>query len=273
MLPTHPLQVTLRWLAVDAIKEAEWSALASLLNEGERERAERFHFKHDRRSFVAAHALVRVTLSRLVNRAPRDWRFRIGEYGKPHVDDDAVRFNLSHTRGMAAVAVAPHGDIGIDVERIDRHRLGLDIAERFFAPSEFEHLKGLNADTRVDASYELWTLKEAYIKAMGLGLSCPLDAFHFELDPLSLHFSSPIDDVPGRWLLKRFRPTSEHALALAIGCDEPAKTSVDCARCGIDRSIDCAPRRSKPSIEAETALVQTAGDGHTCSVRGAILPV
>ena len=217
----------MRWLAIDAIDPARWPALRRVLDDAERERAERFHFEADRQSYIAAHALTRLTLSRYVDRPPEALGFVAGAHGKPEIDDGSLRFNLSHTRGLVAVAVARAGDLGVDVERVDPRRLGLDLADRFFAPAECAHLRSLPAAAQTDAAYAFWTLKESYIKAIGLGLACPLDAFHFVLEPLGVNFSPRLADDPARWLFRRWRPTPNHVMALALRSADPDRVRID----------------------------------------------
>ena len=236
-----PDTVLIRWLSPDAIAPEAFGRLARWLEPAERARAARFHFERDRQAYVAAHALTRVSLSRSAPRGPDTWRFTTGRHGRPEIEDamnpSGLRFNLSHTRGLVAVALTRGSDIGVDVELIDPDRLGPEVTDRFFAPAENAHLRSLGAEARTEAAYAFWTLKEAYIKAIGLGLSCPLSAFHFVLEPLAIHFSDRLDDDPARWLARRFRPTPDHALALAVRHDDPARLRVDARPVAVDELI------------------------------------
>jgi 4'-phosphopantetheinyl transferase len=170
-------------------------------------------------------------LSGLVPRHPSAWRFAVNDYGKPDLVPDAgvppLRFNISHTRGLVAVAVTIENDVGLDVEALEGGRLGLDLASRFFAAGEVEYLRGLPAEHQQEALFAFWTLKEAYIKAVGLGLSVPLDAFSFTLDPLAISFSPRQPDSPESWLFLRFRPSPIHAMALALRHAEPHRVRVN----------------------------------------------
>ncbi|MEX2628708.1 MAG: 4'-phosphopantetheinyl transferase superfamily protein [Tistlia sp.] len=225
------------WLATERIGAADWPRLASLLDEAERRRAARFHFERDRQVYIAAHALLRATLSGLTGRAPQDWRFAVDDYGKPEAillpGEPPLRANLSHTRGLAAVAVTLERDLGVDVEWLERGGSTLEIADRFFAPAECRQLAAVPRE-RVEATFlAFWTLKEAYIKAVGQGLSLPLDAFAFTLDPagqpLAIGFLPPIVDEPLHWLFRRFRPGPAHALAVAVRDPDPARLTVTAA--------------------------------------------
>ncbi|WP_193222343.1 4'-phosphopantetheinyl transferase family protein [Alkalilimnicola sp. S0819] len=207
-------------LPLETVPEARWPALEALLDAAERERAARFHFDHDRRAYIAAHALLRATLSALTGLGAPDLRFSLNVYGKPELVPapgvPPYRVNLSHTRGLAAVAVSLEQDVGVDVEWLGRRPPGLALADRYFAPSECAWLAARPEADRHEALLTLWTLKEAYIKAVGLGLSLPLDAFAFELEPLTIRFSAQIEDRPERWCFQRYRPTAEHLMALAL---------------------------------------------------------
>src|SRR5262249_50795126 len=109
-------------------------------------------------------------------------------------------------------------DVGVDVEHVNRRLVGLELAERFFAPVEVAALRALAEENRGEHFFAYWTLKEAYIKARGLGLSLPLDAFAFQLDPgcPRITFTERIADNPSAWQFARQRPGPDHALAVAI---------------------------------------------------------
>jgi 4'-phosphopantetheinyl transferase len=233
-----PDSVLVRWLPVAGIAEADWLALSALLPEEEQARARRFHFRRDWESYTAAHALLRGTLTLLAMEAghpvaPLDWRFSVGDHGKPEpVLPPGVppfRVNLSHTRGLAAVAVALDRAVGVDVEWLDRTNLTIDLADRFFAPAECAQLVGLRAEAEKDALFAFWTLKEAYIKAVGMGLALPLGAFAYTLDPLSIVFDARIQDEPAHWFFRRLRPTEGHVLGLALRHEAPERATLDAA--------------------------------------------
>ncbi len=171
--------VRIRWLVLDAIAPEMWAELAVLLDDAERARALRFHFDRDRKAYIAAHALARTLLSAEAPRSPAAWRFAEGPHGKPEVVREPgvppLRFNLSHTHGLVAVAVTLAHDVGIDVEIVDQKRAGLEFAERAFAPAEVALLRAASSDALPGTFFAIWTLKEACIKALGGGLSVPLE--------------------------------------------------------------------------------------------------
>ncbi|MQX35695.1 4'-phosphopantetheinyl transferase family protein [Roseospira navarrensis] len=226
--------VRVRWLPVAAVAAHQWPQLAALLDEAERDRAGRFHFEHDRRVFTLAHALARAVLTVAAGGAPAPsaWRFTEGAQGKPEAvcppGCPRLRLNLSHTRGLAAVALAVDHDVGLDVEWAGRPASSLDLVDPFFAPSEAAAVRAAPEVARLDTFLALWTLKEAVVKAVGTGLSQALDSFAFTLDPLSLRFAHG-RDTADRWLVRRLDPGPDHRMALAVRCETPDRLRVDAA--------------------------------------------
>lgn len=156
---------------------------ASILDDAERSRAAAFRFPQDRELYVAAHLFLRRTLSKHAPVAPTDWQFKTNAYGKPFISNSGyehLQFNLSHTRGMIACAVSHAGAIGVDVEK-RKPLTDLDALCRYaLAPLEaHDVLSASNDRQQAQRFFTYWTLKEAYIKARGMGLSIPLQQFTF----------------------------------------------------------------------------------------------
>ncbi len=196
------------------------------LTEPERTRGQRFVRDVDRRTYAVTRTLIRRTLSEYGPTRPRDWRFVLNAHDCPFVEpaqagSPPLHFNVSHTDGLVALAVTRGHRLGVDVERVTR--LVTDgIAERHFAAAEVRALRALPDDDQATAFFEYWTLKEAYIKARGMGLALPLDGFAFGLRPPlppTIAFAPGFDDVPGRWQFWQAWPTPEHRLSLAIERD------------------------------------------------------
>jgi 4'-phosphopantetheinyl transferase len=155
-----------------------------LLDPDELTRANRFHFDKDRRHFIVARGFLRVLLGRYLTNEPKELKFVYGAYGKPALAQEGLlRFNMSHSHGMALYALTEGRDVGVDVEYMRADFTGDDIARRFFSPFEVQSLCGLPDADRVESFFRCWTRKEAYIKATGRGLSQPLDAFDVTLAP------------------------------------------------------------------------------------------
>ena len=156
-----------------------------LLQRDEISRADRFHFERDRNHFVIARGFFRRLLGHYLQTDPKQLRFSYGAYGKPALNgefrESPLRFNMSHSHGVALYALTDGREIGVDVEHVRADFAGDDIAQRFFSPFEVEVLCGVSADDRVNAFFRWWTRKEAYIKATGRGMSQPLDGFDVTL--------------------------------------------------------------------------------------------
>jgi 4'-phosphopantetheinyl transferase len=206
-------------LATDAVRPSDMQRWLSMLDCGERERASRFRIEADRREFVAAHALLRAMLTYYFDVPVLAWRFLVDANGKPRVDPNVgpheVQFNLSHTRGLVAVALASHGAIGVDVEAIDEAKADLTIAEAYFAPSEVELLQQAAPCERARAFFRLWTLKEAYIKAIGKGLSAPLNSFAFTFEPIRIAFLHGPQNGVANWRFAILPASDRHVLSIA----------------------------------------------------------
>jgi 4'-phosphopantetheinyl transferase len=181
------------WRAdLDAIgaDESRWQ---EVLSPDESARASRFHFSRDRQRFVASRALLRMILAGYLASDPATDPGRIGfsysnrekpSLGPPH-DVSEIRFNLSHSGGIALFAFTRHREIGVDVEQVRRDSDLEAISRRFFSAHEQGQLASLSPEERIEAFFRCWTRKEAYIKATGDGLALPLSQFD-----VSLHASN-----------------------------------------------------------------------------------
>jgi 4'-phosphopantetheinyl transferase len=213
------------WLAfcADADRELLHQRYRALMTPDERARGDRFYFERDRARYRVTRALVRSVLSRYAPIAPQDWRFDATTYGQPLIvnpepEAQSLAFNLTHTSDLVVLAVTRQRAIGVDTENITRGAL-LDVADRFFAPSECEHLWALPSEQHTTRFFELWTLKESYIKARGMGLSIPLHKFAFDLrEPgaVSLATLPELQDPAERWALRHLWATPEHPVALCV---------------------------------------------------------
>ena len=161
---------------------AELAALSAsrfeILDEEERARANRYHSMELRNWFVAAHYFLRQVLSQYIDTRPEEIRFCLLPRGKPQVaDNQHIRFNLSHTRDLAVVAVAHGREVGVDVEGLRNNLDILGLARRYFSPVEMKWVESAPPEKRAEAFFTCWTGKEAFVKARGDGLSFRLDRF------------------------------------------------------------------------------------------------
>ena len=208
------------WLDLTTVPEARWETWTTVLDNEEQARAARFVRDSDRRQYIAAHALLRGMLSRHGGLDPRAWRFVTGAHGKPslHPDHglDRLRFNLSHAPHAVACGLVLDHPIGVDIE--DRARPGghLQLADAYFAPAEVAQLRARPMAEQNTLFFLFWTLKEAYIKATGAGLSTPLDQFAFDSRTIRIHFEPSLADDDRAWQFHTLMPTTRHTLSIAI---------------------------------------------------------
>jgi 4'-phosphopantetheinyl transferase len=200
------------------------SLCESVLSSEELARRNRFMFERNQREYLFAHGLVRRSLSHHAPSVhPQAWQFCATAHGRPEVSGPPgapqLRFNLSHTDGMVACVVAAAHEVGVDVEAVDRAAATLELAERFFARPEVRALRALPKQAQRARFFEYWTLKEAYIKARGLGLALSLGQFHFQIDTNSIRivFAPEFDDRSERWRFLLEQIGSRHLLAVAVG--------------------------------------------------------
>lgn len=198
-------------------------SMLSLLSSEEAARARRFMFERDRDIFLTTRALSRFLLSLYVGCHPRELVFAANKYGKPELctppTSPRIRFNLSNTHELVCCAVCWENDIGVDVEEV--HNPPLHIAEHCFASPEIAALNKMVPSHRPEAFIAFWTLKEAFLKATGLGLSTPLDSFAFSLKPTRLLPYGAIGPDAHKWKFARLSPTGTHRLALCLRTDAP----------------------------------------------------
>jgi 4'-phosphopantetheinyl transferase len=208
--------------------------LLAWLHPTELERYHRFVFDRHRLEYLATRALVRRALCAYRPIAPAAWQFRTTAHGRPEIDPPCgLTFNLANHPTLVVCAIRPAPelaveapargpDLGVDVEPLTRGAEILAIADSVFAPDELAALRALPEPTQPDRAVALWTLKEAYIKARGLGLSLPLDGFAFAFDHAHPHisFAPAITDTPERWTFRTI-DVLDHRIALAIEATDP----------------------------------------------------
>jgi 4'-phosphopantetheinyl transferase len=191
----------------------------TLFDSDERDRLARTSHAARRREFIVAHALLRLMLAALTGAPATAFRFARGDKGKPALVApaglQAVQFNLSHTDGCVVCAAGLGGELGVDVEAAGR-KVNLAVADRYFAASEIAWIHGLPEARRPAGFLRLWTLKEAWIKAIAKGLTQPLQDFAFSFDPLAVRFAPAIGADPADWRFARPDIGPAHLAALAL---------------------------------------------------------
>lgn len=188
------------------------------LSQDEIGRSERFCFPHLQTSFVVAHGVLRSVLASYLGRPAATLEFFYNQQGKPRLADADCRlqFNLSHSGALGACAVATDCDLGVDIEHIRQMPDLFDIAGRFFSREECADLEGLPPDRQESAFFNCWTRKEAYIKAIGGGLSIPLNSFRVSLVPNEpARLISNCENDVHRWNIQEFDPGAGYRGAVA----------------------------------------------------------
>ncbi|MGA2048284.1 MAG: 4'-phosphopantetheinyl transferase superfamily protein [Terracidiphilus sp.] len=193
------------WIAYpdDLLDEEATQACLQLLSEDERVRWQAFKFDRHRREYLATHALVRCALSQHRALPPEAWRFQLNAYGKPAIEQRCgLRFNLSNSLSLVVCLIAEGVEVGVDVESRERAGSIAEIGPRMFSLRELAQLDGLHEDQRPGRCLRLWTLKEAYIKARGMGLALPLNKFSFVFeddDRIHMEMDPGLGDKPENW--------------------------------------------------------------------------
>jgi 4'-phosphopantetheinyl transferase len=221
------------WVVDVDTPDPEGDRRAEFLEPAERKRASRFRSRADRDSFVQRRAALRMLLGGYLGVAPRDVTFTVNAFGKPSVvashGSAGLSFNSSHSGTVALIAVARAGRLGIDVEQLRLLPDADGIAARFFSPGESAALAALQPPDRVAGFFNAWTRKEALTKAVGGGLSIPLDSFEVSLRPREpaeiLRWNIPGEASHG-WRIHHIEPGAGYVGALVID----RETRVDACR-------------------------------------------
>ncbi len=207
------------WLIDLRAAPDEVQSLRGVLSPDERDREARFAFDDLRAPFVVAHAGLRLLLAERLDCAPSELVFRTGSYGKPHLVDRALEFNLSHSGSWALLALGDRDALGVDIEVVDALRATPSMIRAIGSRRERSRLDQLGGDARVAAFFRLWSRKEAAVKALGTGMSQPLDAIEVPLGPIAprdgLAMPSQVAGA-AQWCLWDLRAPPGYVAALVV---------------------------------------------------------
>jgi 4'-phosphopantetheinyl transferase len=198
------------------------------LRPGERTRFDRYRGDGDRLMFLLGRVMARRLVGRALGIDPTEWRWREGPHGRPEIDDPQtpLHFNLAHSSGLVACAVAPDREVGVDVEDSERPPTDPAIVARFCSPDEAAAVRVGEPGWR-DRFLEVWTLKEAYLKARGIGISVHLSDISFSIgDDVRVRFRGTLADADGGWAFRLVRATPRHLLAVATRTSDDAEPAV-----------------------------------------------
>jgi 4'-phosphopantetheinyl transferase len=208
------------WRADLDLPAERLDALATLLSADEWRRAGRARHDQHRTRFIAARGQLRELLGRYLHADPRRIQFTYNPFGKPCLAGPAstagLSFNLAHTAGLALLAVCRHREVGVDVEYLRPMANAEAMVGRYFAPAEQDEYARVPDAERLRAFFLGWTRKEAFVKALGNGLQCPLDSFTVSLTPGRAPALCPPagDDRP--WTLHHLQPCAETVAAVVV---------------------------------------------------------
>lgn len=218
----RPGNIHIWWASLEEQTTCPRLLSPSFLSDDEKRRAGSFLFPVDRRRFCSSRAFLRTLLSCYAPVQPAEWEFCTNSYGRPEIlfpmTTPRLRFNVSHTRTLVAIAIAQDFDVGIDIEEI-REEFPLSVAHAYFSPEENFELDRLDSESRRLRFFQYWTLKEAYLKARGVGMTLPLDAFTFHMPATNrgnITITGTIEEQPQAWQFFSTRVVREHQLAVAI---------------------------------------------------------
>lgn len=197
-----------------------WQPLIALLSSDEQIKADRYRFENLRRRYVIGRTTLRNLLGVYLNRAPEALHFAYNDYGKPSIANDhsGLHFNVSHSGEIMLVAFVLNGKIGIDIEAIQQDIDYMGIGQRWFSELEHKTLLKLPEHERVGAFFRAWSRKEAYIKALGAGLSYPLNCFSVSMDKTSHALLEHQDgsQETKSWQIHDIEVSSAYSAAVAI---------------------------------------------------------
>jgi len=199
---------------------AVWTRLREWLQPEERVRADNYKDMEARAAFLIGRGMARAMLSEATGVLPADWRFVEGAHGRPEIafPETPYHFNLAHSHGAVACIVARDREIGVDIEFLKRPPASRDLPARVCAPTELEDVNAASEAERQERFLVYWTLKEAYLKARGLGISVSMADVTFSLSAGTPVFTprGSMADVDTRWTFRLAQPSPTHLVAVAV---------------------------------------------------------
>ena len=197
-----PDTIDIHTLDLDRL-DLDLDRLYGLLDRDEAERSGRFRSEQLRRRYIARRGQLRELLAQYTRHTPVSIRYICNDFGKPFLEDSDLEFNISHSANVCIVTIGHGRELGCDVEQRNPTFPSADTARAFFAPGEVRAFEMLERSRQVEAFFNCWTRKEAYIKACGYGVSIPLDSFEVSLAPGE---PAALLSGCGDWSVKSFEP-------------------------------------------------------------------
>lgn len=200
------------------VVDTNCNSLPSFLSAPEKKRWNGFYFPQDKQTFYQSHNALRLILSQYLSEKPGEIEYESTSFGKPFLKNKRLQFNLSHTDTMAVIAVTEDAEIGVDIESLHRKVEYDDLAKRFFCEAEYQKLVQVYTDEKRNAFFNCWTRKEAFIKAVGEGLSYPLNDFEVTLlshEPVQINHIQQDLETPKQWTLDS-KNVDKYTIATAV---------------------------------------------------------
>jgi 4'-phosphopantetheinyl transferase len=218
----EPGEIHVWYRLTEAMDGAAMAQAHALLSVEERARCERFRFAVDRRDYTAAHALLRTALAHYDDAEPRAWTFDGGVNGKPRLptvyraSDGQLSFNLSHAKGFVTCAIASGTDVGIDVERTDVTFDCTPLVLRYLSAREVSQLNRCPPHDRLAHFFQIWTLKEAFLKCSGEGFVEPLPDISFDIGADGIGFVAAEGVTSMMWQFGTFVVQPHFRVSVAV---------------------------------------------------------
>lgn len=219
--PLQSGQVHLWLLDIRQFKNSLPAQALALMSNDERERAQKFI--RGKEEYIASRWLLRKVLALYLQQPPESLVFHRSEKGKPYIAHNSLQFNLSHSGHWALLALANSMELGVDIEQTNNTRDLLGIAGNYYHPEEFAHLQQRRGDEQTHFFYQLWTLKEALLKAMGVGITAGLENLNFNLDrTISVKLSPALSQqsITDKWQFHQWQLPDSSYCALAVASTE-----------------------------------------------------
>jgi 4'-phosphopantetheinyl transferase len=218
--------VSVTWVDASAITREDLRAALSQLPAAEVERFHRYRHAGAANQFLAGRLLLRQWLQALTGTAAAEFLLVEGERGRPAISHPptAWSFNLAHSGGLVACALSLMPEVGVDLEHLDRRPMAPDLFRRFCSPAEIADIERQPEAARAQRFLTFWTLKEAYLKARGLGIAVPLAEVEFSVDGPTpeITFRGTLEGTDPGWAFALFQPTTR--CLLSVAAPQPAGT-------------------------------------------------
>jgi 4'-phosphopantetheinyl transferase len=204
------------WFADLDIASTQKANLYDLLSPDERDRASKLRAVFNRDRFITSRGILRTILGRYLFVAPHALSFSYGPYGKPSLPEPGLHFNLSHSHGRALFAFSSTSPLGVDLELVRPLPDLLQVGAAIFSLAEAKKFESISPQDQPTSFFKCWTRKEALIKALGTGLSYPLDQFSVSFDEPARLLSADDDRTRlSHWHLYHLEPEPHYFAAIA----------------------------------------------------------